>query len=109
MNVNFYEKLWMWFAAAIIVVFITFVGITTFAYGVRPPSHIETVDPTQVMSDPRFAQQGVTANADGSVTATLVAGTSFLPFPCRTRMSMRWESISPSCRDTTSETRRPAP
>lgn len=82
MNVNFYEKLWMWFAAAIIVVFITFVGITTFAYGVRPPSHIETVDPTQVMSDPRFAQQGVTANADGSVTATLVAGTFFwLPSP----------------------------
>lgn len=77
MNVDFYEKLWMWFAGAVIVVFLTMVGIATFAWGLRPPSHVETVDPTQLMSDPRFAQQGAVTNADGSVTVTYVAGMFF--------------------------------
>jgi cytochrome c oxidase subunit 2 len=82
MNVDFYEKLWMWFAAVVIVVFLTFTGVATFAYGIRPPSHIETIDPTQVMSDPRFAQPGVADNPDGSVTVTMIGGTFFwLPNP----------------------------
>jgi cytochrome c oxidase subunit 2 len=67
----------MWAAAAIIVVFLTMVGISALAYGIRPPSHIETVDPAQVMSDPRFATQGVSTTPDGRVHATMVAGMFF--------------------------------
>ena len=77
MNIDLYERIWMGVAVAIIAVFITMVGVATFAYGTRPPSHAETIDPTQVMADPRFATPGVTANADGSVTVTLVAGMFF--------------------------------
>ncbi len=77
MNIDFYEKVWMAAAVAIIAVFITMVGIATFAYGTRPPSHAETIDPTQVMADARFQTPGVTTNADGSVRAVMVAGTFF--------------------------------
>ena len=77
MNVDLYERIWMWLAVLIIAVFITMVGVSTFAYGIRPPSHAETIDPAQVLSDPRFAGQGVVTNADGSVTVTMVAGMFF--------------------------------
>jgi cytochrome c oxidase subunit 2 len=78
MHVDAYERFWMFAAAGIIVVFITFIGITTVGSGVRPPSHIETIiDPQQTMSDPRFAQPGVATLPDGRVTVTMVAGTFF--------------------------------
>jgi len=74
MNVHVYERFWMWVGAGIVVVFLAFIGITTVGYGVRPPSHIETIpDPSQTLSDPRFAQQGVTTLPDGSVHVTMVA------------------------------------
>ena len=77
MNVDRYERFWMWAAAIIIAVFITMTGISAVAYGIRPPSHIEMIDPTQVMSDPRFAQPGVTTDASGHVTVTMVGGMFF--------------------------------
>ena len=78
MNVDFYEKIWMWAAAVIIALFLALTGVATVAWGIRTPSHIETIDPTQVMSDPRFAAAGVaTDSATGRVTVTMVAGTFF--------------------------------
>jgi cytochrome c oxidase subunit 2 len=77
MNVDLYERIWMWAAAAIIALFLALVGVTTFAQGIRPPSHAETIDPAQVMADPRFATPGVTTNPDGSVTVSMVAGVFF--------------------------------
>ena len=80
MNVHGYERFWMWSAGGIILVFL---GITTFAavsQGRLPPSHVETIDPQNVFTDPRFAQPGVATNADGGVTATIVALTfAFVP------------------------------
>lgn len=80
MNVSSYEKLWMWAAGVIIAVFLVTIGIATFAYGIRPPSHVETIDPRRVFADPRFESRGVTINPDGSVRVTMVAMMySFLP------------------------------
>ncbi len=73
MNVDLYEKLWMAMAALIIAVFITLTGVSTFAYGIRPPSHVETIEPAAVMGDPRFQQPGATIRPDGSVEARIVA------------------------------------
>ncbi len=60
-----------------------FLGITLLAtviQGRLPPSHVETIDPAQVFTDARFAERGVTTNADGSVVVTAVALMySFLP------------------------------
>ena len=38
----------------IVVLFMSFVGASTFGQGLHPPSHIETIDPTKVFQDPRF-------------------------------------------------------
>ncbi len=84
MNVDLYERIWMWFAVAIIVVFISMTGVAAFARNIHAPSHVETIDPAQALSDPRFANQGVATGPDGRVTVTMVAGTFFwLPMEVR--------------------------
>lgn len=77
MNVDRYEKIWMWFAALIIVVFITMTGISAVAFGIRPPSHVETIDPASAMADPRFANTGAVTDSSGHVTVTMVGGKFF--------------------------------
>jgi cytochrome c oxidase subunit 2 len=67
----------MWAAAFIIAVFLAMVGVSAFAYGVHPPSHVETIDPRSVMADPRFASPGVRTEPDGRVTVTLIGGMFF--------------------------------
>lgn len=80
MNVNLYEKIWMWAAAVIIVVFIGTILVSAFGFAIRPPSHVETIDPTRVMQDARFSSPGVAAQPDGSVRVTLTLfAFGFLP------------------------------
>jgi cytochrome c oxidase subunit 2 len=80
MNVDLYERIWMWGAAVIVAVFLTAIGVSTFAYAVRPPSHMETIDPATAMQDARFSAPGVTTAPDGSVHVTMIAMTfAFLP------------------------------
>ena len=45
-----------------------------------PPSHVETIDPSAVLSDVRFRQQGVSLDETGHVHATVV-GTTFTWLP----------------------------
>ncbi|MEJ2151372.1 MAG: hypothetical protein P8Y29_00105, partial [Gemmatimonadota bacterium] len=60
MHVDLYERIWMWGATAIIVVFLISIGVTTFSQAVVPPSHIETIDPDEVRSHSEFGDPGVT-------------------------------------------------
>lgn len=84
MKIHLYEKLWMWFGAATIVVFIGMVAVSTFVYGLRPPSHVDLIDPQTVLSDPRFQNLGAAPQADGSVQVTMVAMMfTFLPAEVR--------------------------
>lgn len=84
MNVDVYEQIWMWAAVGIIVVFLTAIGVSTYGYAVRPPSHVETIDPARVMEDPRFGAPGVTADPGGAVRVTMVALTfAFVPAEVR--------------------------
>lgn len=73
MHIDLYERFWMWGAAAITVVFLGTIGFGLVGEGIRPPSHVETIDPTSVWTDPRFAERGVVRNADGSATVTALA------------------------------------
>jgi cytochrome c oxidase subunit 2 len=72
MNVPLYERIWMWAAVAIIVVFAVSVAVGYGASALQPPSHVETIDPSKAFGDPRFAQRGVTATAGGA-TVVMVA------------------------------------
>ncbi len=73
MNVDFYEKIWMWAAVGIIVVFLASIGITTFGMAIQPPSHVEMIDPETVLADEEFGDPGVTINVDGSATVVVRA------------------------------------
>jgi cytochrome c oxidase subunit II len=68
MNIDFYEKVWMWVAAVVVVAFMAFVGVSTFAAGIHPPSHVETIDPAKVFQDQRFSRLGTpTELPDGTI------------------------------------------
>lgn len=70
MNVPLYEKIWMWAAGGIVVSFISMVFVGALGSALRPPSHVETVDPAKVFADARFANRGVTVSPTG---ATVIA------------------------------------
>jgi len=82
MDVELYERIWMWAAAALIVVFLGAMFLTVGLQALQPPSHIETVDPTALANYPEFANPGVTTRTDGSVVVSVVAQLfSFSPDP----------------------------
>lgn len=82
--IHLYEKIWMGFAALVIVVFITMVAVSTAVFGLRPPSHMEMIDPQHVLDDPRFQNTGVSTRPDGSVQVTMAAMMfTFLPAELR--------------------------
>ena len=74
MNVDFYERIWMWAAGLIIAMFISVIGMTTVAYGIPPPSHVETIEPSKVFADPRFSKVGQLVELpDGTLELQMVA------------------------------------
>lgn len=79
MNVPLYEKIWMWAAAAIIAAFVATVLITSIGGALQPPSHVETIDPTHVFTDPRFARPAVTADSNGATVVTVAMMFAFNP------------------------------
>ena len=84
MKVDVYEKFWMWLAGVLIVAFVVAIVFTSVAQAVQPPSHIETIDPATVRTDPRFSSPGVTTLADGSQQVVVVSQMfAFLPAEIR--------------------------
>lgn len=80
MKVDLYERVWMWGAGLLIVVFLAAVVYTAAAQAVRPPSHLETIDPASARTDARFAKPGVRERPDGGVEVVALAQMySFLP------------------------------
>ena len=74
MNVDLYERMWMWAATLMIVLFMTIIGVSTFAQGQHPPSHVETIDPSKVFTDPRFSAIGQpTPLPDGTIEVQMAA------------------------------------
>ena len=72
MNVDLYERIWMWGVGAMLAVFFGSTAAAAVMSQIHPPSHIETIDPRTARSDPRFKHQGVWVDASGRVHATVV-------------------------------------
>jgi len=72
MNVDLYERIWMWGVGAMLAVFFGSTAAAAVMSQIHPPSHIETIDPRTALSDPRFKHQGVRVDASGRVHATVV-------------------------------------
>jgi len=82
MNVELYERIWMWAACVLIVAFLGTIMLMTALHAVTPPSHFETVDPSNLVGNPEFANPGVRPGPDGGVVVTVVAETfDFSPNP----------------------------
>jgi cytochrome c oxidase subunit II len=79
MNVPLYEKIWMWAAGGIIAAFIAIVLVTAVGGALQPPSHVETIDPTKVFTDPRFAHPAVTVTATGATVVAFAMMFAFTP------------------------------
>lgn len=73
MHVHLYERIWMWAAGVMVVLFLATIGVGALGQGIQPPSHVETIDPKAVWADARFVERGVVPNADGGVTVTGIA------------------------------------
>ena len=74
MHVDVYERIWMWAAGALIVVFLGAILATATAQAIQPPSHVETLDPTTIATHPEFGTPKITTRSDGSVVVPVVAG-----------------------------------
>jgi cytochrome c oxidase subunit 2 len=80
MNVDFYERIWMWGVGVMLAVFFGSTAAAALMSQIHPPSHVETIDPRTALSDPRFRRQGVSVDASGRAHATLV-GMMFVWLP----------------------------
>jgi cytochrome c oxidase subunit 2 len=82
MEVELYERIWMWAATALIVMFVGAIVLTTAAQAIEPPSHVETIDPATIPTHPEFGKPAVTRGPDGGIVVSVVAGMfSFSPSP----------------------------
>lgn len=73
MHVDLYERIWMWAAAALVVMFLAAIFVTAGVQAVHPPSHIETLDPTTIDTHAEFGSPAITTRPDGSVVVPVVA------------------------------------
>ena len=82
MHVKLYERIWMWIGAAIVVLFLGSIVVSTAMQAIQPPSHIETIDPTAIATHPEFSAPGVSTRPDGRIIVSVVASMfSFNPDP----------------------------
>ena len=82
MHVDLYERIWMWAASALIVLFLGAIVVTSITQAVQPPSHVETLDPTTLDRHPDFGTPRVTTRADGSAVVSAIAAMfAFAPDP----------------------------
>jgi cytochrome c oxidase subunit 2 len=73
MNVDLYERIWMWAAGAVITTFLATILLMAGMQAVHPASHLETVDPTKIAEHPEFGNPTVTTRPDGSIVVPVVA------------------------------------
>jgi cytochrome c oxidase subunit 2 len=74
MHVDRYERYWMWAATAMLVLFLVAIVLTAVAGSAHPPSHVETIDPAKVFTDPRFSRLGEPFELpDGTIEVQMAA------------------------------------
>jgi len=73
MHLNRYERTWMIFGVALLVVFLATITTAAIVDGFVPQSHIQSIDPTKVSQTPPFDKPGLRKIADGSYELYYVA------------------------------------
>lgn len=83
MKVDLYEKIWMWGAAVLILMFVSALLFAATTQAIHPPSHVETIDPTTAGESGEFAEPGVSLTADGARVVMRAQMYSFQPSEVR--------------------------
>lgn len=73
MSVDKYECIWMWGAGGLVVMFLAVIGITAVTQAIRPPSHIETVNPATIHEHPEFGDPQMRVEPDGRIVVPVTA------------------------------------
>ncbi len=73
MHIHRYEKWWMTFGVAMLVLFLAIIGYAAFEDNINPPSGLQAIDPTKVVQTPPFDKPGLRKLSDGSYEAYYVA------------------------------------
>ena len=79
MKVHVYEKAWIAITVVLLIAFASSVLFTAAARGIHPPSHVETIDPTNVYGDGRFSALGVHDSGTEVEVLMLAQIWAFLP------------------------------
>jgi cytochrome c oxidase subunit 2 len=72
MNVDLYERIWMWIVVVMLTLFFASTAMAALGHQMHPPSHVETIDPRTAMSGPKFRPQGVSVDEAGHVHAKVI-------------------------------------
>jgi cytochrome c oxidase subunit 2 len=73
MHIHRYEKWWMVFGVAMLIAFLTLIGVAAVADNINPPTDFQQIDPTKVAQTPPFDKPGLRKLPDGSYEAYYVA------------------------------------
>ncbi|MBM7553673.1 cytochrome c oxidase subunit II [Thalassobacillus pellis] len=72
MHLHRYEKIWLSFGIFMLLGFMGIVGYQTFAMGMGPPSHKETIDPQKVETTAPFDEPGVKQIGDNEYEVVMI-------------------------------------
>ena len=73
MKVHLYERIWLWLAVGMIILFLGAVLVGAGTHAIHPPSHLETIDPERVATEGEFATDlGVVVDSNGAITVRVV-------------------------------------
>ncbi|WP_394121240.1 cytochrome c oxidase subunit II [Planococcus donghaensis] len=73
MHLHKYEKIWLVFGIASLIVFLSVVGVSAFSQDHTPAGGMETIDPKKVNETAPFDNPGVTQLDEDTYQATIVA------------------------------------
>lgn len=75
MHIHRYEKIWLIFGSAMLVLFLAVVGFSAFAQGMEPPTnhHHDSLDPAKLSETPPFHNPGLRKIGENEYELVLIA------------------------------------
>lgn len=73
MHLHRYEKIWLTFGIGSLFVFLAVLGVSAFAFGNQPPSHMATVDSRNLSNEAPFDEPGLRQINETTYQANIIA------------------------------------